>query len=185
MKLVGQTGSRLVRRREWTTQAWKNGAGITHEVLRWSLTPPAADEYDVRLSVAEVEGAQPFSAFPGYHRSLICLETSSLLLGSAPMVKLQAFHFPGDVPMATHGTGRATDFNVISRQARPARVEVSVEESDGSPVHRARPLAVFALEATVLRSEGVERVLEPFDTWVELEGGVAYQASAPVVWIRF
>lgn len=186
MKLVGQSESRLVRRAEWVTQAWKNGAGITHEVLRWCLAPPAADEYDVRLSVAEVEGAQPFSAFPGYHRSLVCLETSTLLLGGTPMVKGQAFHFPGDVPMATHGMGRAMDFNIISRQARPAQVEVSTQEADAdSPVLRARPLAVFALEPSVLRGAGTQRVLEPFDTWVELCGGVAYEASAAVVWVRF
>lgn len=179
MNLNGRAGSRRVARSEWTTQRWKNGAGITHEIFRWSAH--ALDEgYDVRLSVAEVEGAQPFSSFPGYFRSLVVLEETTLRLGGQPMTKGRVFDFPGDLPMATTGEGRATDLNVISRLERRARVEVASRETKPEP----RALAVFALESVTLRGE-VERALDAGETSMNLAGDAAYVASAPVVWVRF
>lgn len=197
------SGGVLVTRSEWSTQPWKNGGGVTHEIWRW--TDPRwtgereAGGFDLRLSVAEVEGAQPFSSFPGYHRTLVPLEDNDLRLvigdASTPMTRHTAIHFPGDLPAATRGTGRATDLNVISRVARArAHVEISTSETHRHspaiwPVTRARNLAVFALSETTLRgpARGARRALRPFNTLlhVEHDGHVAYTASAPVVWIRF
>ena len=179
MNLNGRAGSRRIARSEWTTQRWKNGAGITHEIFRWSAIA-SVEGYDLRLSVAEVEGAQPFSSFPGYFRSLVVLEETTLRLGGQPMTKGRVFDFRGDLPMATTGEGRATDLNVISRLEGRARVEVASRESKPEP----RALAVFALEPVVLRG-GVERALGAGDTWIDLAGDAAYVATAPVVWVRF
>ncbi len=82
MDLVGETEPILVTRSEWTTQRWKNGAGVTHEIMRWSRSAPVDDSYDVRISVAEIDGAQPFSSFPGYYRTLVVLEPVVLRRGS-------------------------------------------------------------------------------------------------------
>ena len=179
MNLNGRVGARRIARSEWTTQRWKNGAGITHEILRWSALP-SDDAYDVRLSVAEVEGAQPFSFFPGYFRSLVVLEETTLRLGDEAMTKGRVFDFRGDLPMATTGEGRATDLNVISRLERRARVEVASRETE----RERRALAVFALEPVVLRGDA-ERALDAGDTWIDLAGDADYVASAPVVWVRF
>jgi environmental stress-induced protein Ves len=66
------------------SQPWKNGGGITHEIVRW---PDAAgpgdqggsDAYDVRISIADDRTPGPFSRFPGYRRW-------SFLAAGAPIV---------------------------------------------------------------------------------------------------
>lgn len=52
---------------EWRVQPWKNGGGITRELLRW----PDTDDYDIRVSLADVTSNGPFSKFPGYSRFLV------------------------------------------------------------------------------------------------------------------
>lgn len=73
----------------WRAQRWKNGGGVTHEIWRM----PEREDYDVRVSVAEVARSGPFSQFPGYRRW-------SFLVGTAPieLVHEQAFELvePGD-----------------------------------------------------------------------------------------
>lgn len=191
----------LIDPKDWSTQRWKNGGGITHEIWRW--TDPKSgdlgpDAYDLRLSVAEIEGEGPFSPFPGYYRTLIALEDTALELGiagseSCAMTKHRAFDFPGDVSVATHGEGRATDLNVISRLARRrAHVEVSTRESalDSSiwPSTRMQHLAIFALSAVTLR-QGRKKIrdLSIRQTWIHIDhgGDIELESDEPVVWIRF
>jgi environmental stress-induced protein Ves len=40
---------------------WKNGGGVTRELLAW----PGGGDWQVRISVAEIEADGPFSSFPG------------------------------------------------------------------------------------------------------------------------
>ncbi len=204
----------VIARAAWTTQRWANGGGITHEIWRFRADDRGVDDpegaasshgFDLRLSVAEIEGAQPFSSFPGLHRTLIPLDDNalSLVIGThgVPMTKHHAFHFPGSVPAETRGSGRAMDFNVMSPLEQRAHVEVSKIETHRFspsiwPITRARNLAVFALEKTKLSADGGAQIeLEPFDTLVQLTAKspessassepIAYRADVPVVWIRF
>lgn len=55
---------RILSPSEFRSQPWKNGGGVTHEILRW----PDLDSYDVRISIADDRAAGPFSLFPGYQR---------------------------------------------------------------------------------------------------------------------
>ncbi len=55
---------------------WKNGAGWTSEILR----VPDNDDWDWRLSIAEIETDAPFSAFPGIERELVLLSGNGLRL---------------------------------------------------------------------------------------------------------
>jgi len=57
------------------SQPWKNGGGVTHEIVRW----PDSEDYEVRISIADDRVAGPFSRFPGYRRW-------SFLAGPAPIV---------------------------------------------------------------------------------------------------
>jgi hypothetical protein len=52
---------------------WKNGLGRTREL---AVAPPGAgmDGFLWRVSVAEVDSAAPFSAFPGIDRTIVLLE---------------------------------------------------------------------------------------------------------------
>jgi len=68
---------------EFRSQPWKNGGGVTHEIVRWP--DPAAtrgasgDDYEIRISIADDRTAGPFSRFPGYRRW-------SFLAADAPIV---------------------------------------------------------------------------------------------------
>jgi uncharacterized protein len=65
---------RIVSPDELPPQPWKNGGGVTREIVRW----PDIRDYEIRISLAEVRDAAPFSRFPGYRRW-------SFLAGDAPI----------------------------------------------------------------------------------------------------
>ena len=54
-----------IRPEDWQAQPWKNGGGVTHEIVRW---PGGDGPYDIRVSLAQVTRSGPFSRFPGYRR---------------------------------------------------------------------------------------------------------------------
>ncbi|HEX7664964.1 MAG TPA: HutD family protein [Polyangiaceae bacterium] len=190
VKIPGAAGKapRFVRRSEWTTQPWKNGKGVTHEVLRWSRPGQgaAADStsFDLRVSVAEIEGAQPFSLFPGIERVLVPLEDNDLVLAiyalEEPMTKHRILRFSGEVPAATKGTGRASDLNVMWPRGRDVRVELAAIESTVD----SRKLVVFALAPTRIETARGTIDMDTHDTWLASDER-APRASVPVVWIRY
>jgi environmental stress-induced protein Ves len=57
-------------------QPWRNGGGVTRELLAW---PPGPD-WQWRLSVAEITQDGPFSAFPGVVRWFAVLEGNGVVL---------------------------------------------------------------------------------------------------------
>jgi len=61
---------RLIPANEYRRERWRNGFGWTREILR---SPEAGDDWDWRLSIAEIEQDGPFSAFPGIERELVLL----------------------------------------------------------------------------------------------------------------
>lgn len=65
---------RIIAPDAFRAQPWKNGGGVTREIVRW----PDAEGFAVRISLAEVAVAGPFSRFPGYQRW-------SFLAGDAPI----------------------------------------------------------------------------------------------------
>ncbi|MEO8800499.1 MAG: HutD family protein [Polyangiaceae bacterium] len=191
-KILDEPGTApfLVPRVRWVTQPWKNGRGVTHEVWRWTdreREHPGASAFDLRVSVAEIDGPQPFSPFPGLDRVLVPLVDNALALeiGSVtrPMTKHHVFRFAGEVTATTKGEGRASDLNVMWPRGREVRVELATKETSVDT----RALAVFALERTSLRdAHGIETTLEAHDLLVDaLHASVGYSADLPVVWIRF
>lgn len=162
----------VIRPAAWSEQRWKNGRGVTHEIWRWG-----GDPFDLRLSVARIDGPQEFSRFPGYLRALIPLDDSALTLDGKPLVKHRVFSFSGDVAMSTAGSGSTRDLNVMSRVAR-GRAETEIGTTT---THRGN-VAVFALEAVTLN----ELPLGAMDTWIHLgDTEITLTASAPVVFVRF
>jgi environmental stress-induced protein Ves len=101
---------------------WKNGGGVTHELLR---VPTAGDGFAVRLSIAEVAADGPFSRFPGVDRVITLLEGAGVALkavdGSVDHrldQPLQPFAFKGEVPMRADLLGQdCHDFNVMTRRS--------------------------------------------------------------------
>jgi hypothetical protein len=101
---------------------WRNGGGVTRELLAW----PDPQDWLLRVSVADIHASGPFSAYPGVDRWIGVLEGGTVRLetaGTGP-TELTALHpalhpFAGEA--ATHCTalGSATrDFNLMARRAR-------------------------------------------------------------------
>ncbi len=55
---------------------WKNNLGWTREIFR----SPDNDDYDWRVSIAEIDHDCAFSAFPGHDRVLVLLEGNGMRL---------------------------------------------------------------------------------------------------------
>lgn len=111
---------------EFRAQPWKNGGGVTAEIVRW---PDSADgAYDIRVSLAEDRVPAAFSRFPGYRRW-------SFLAGPAPITldvggvvhELVALgdhiEVPGDVAIRCELPGGPTKlFNILVRDGVAAEV---------------------------------------------------------------
>lgn len=115
---------KLIRFADLTPKPWKNGGGTTTEI---AVSPEGAgfDDFDWRLSVAEVASDGPFSLFPGIDRTLTVIEGEGLVMTveGRGMVTLTAasapLSFPGDVPVsASLAKGPIRDFNVMTRRGR-------------------------------------------------------------------
>lgn len=97
-------------------QPWRNGGGVTRELLAW----PALDRWRIRLSVADIQAPGPFSLFPDVERWFAVLEGDGVVLrlhGTAHrLTRTDApFHFHGDAAVDCELVGGATrDFNLMA-----------------------------------------------------------------------
>lgn len=70
----------IIRKASFTARPWKNGGGITHEVIR---VPADGDAFLWRVSVAHIESSGPFSDFAAYNRKMVLLKGNGVLLDCA------------------------------------------------------------------------------------------------------
>lgn len=82
--------ARVLPANEHRRERWRNGLGWTRAIMAW----PADDDWQWRLSVAEIEQAAPYSPFPGIDREHVLLEGNGLVLrfGDGRTIEL---HPPG------------------------------------------------------------------------------------------
>ena len=71
---MDETRSRVIPANEYQRVRWKNGLGWTREIVR----VPDVDDWDWRLSIAEIERDADFSTFPGIDRELVLLSGNGL-----------------------------------------------------------------------------------------------------------
>lgn len=88
----------LVRTADVPAQPWRNGGGVT----RTLLTRPRGDDWQVRVSVADVAVNGPFSRFPGVERWFAVLEGAGVVLTIRNTehrldASDQALSFPGEL----------------------------------------------------------------------------------------
>ena len=112
----------LIPANEYRRERWKNGLGWTREVLRW---PGEGEEWDWRISIAEVDKGGPFSIFPGVERELVLLSGEGMRLDfdDGHSVELRPPHdrcrFPGERALSAELFGGPTqDFNLMWRRDR-------------------------------------------------------------------
>ena len=101
---------------------WRNGGGLTRELLAW----PDAQDWAIRISVADIVASGPFSVFPGVERWFAALAGDAVRLDTAGATTQvldatwTALHrFPGDAATHCSALGAGTrDFNVMLRRSR-------------------------------------------------------------------
>jgi environmental stress-induced protein Ves len=145
----------IIRRSSLVPVPWKNGGGITHEMIR---VPATGDPFLWRVSIAQIDASGPFSNFTGYSRKMVLLRGAGLRLrfAAGPDRRL---HDIGDMTefdgaVATECElldGPCTDLNLmVSASVTGARawVERLLEPRPLRPAFRGTVLA-FAISGIV------------------------------------
>jgi environmental stress-induced protein Ves len=163
-------------------QPWRNGGGQTRELLAW----PAASDWRLRISLADIEQDGPFSAFPGITRWFTVVEGSGVVLrfGSREVTL-----GPGSEPVWFDGAeapgcsligGPTRDLNLMVRDGEGMmRAMRSGEPWDGAFAQR----GLFTTVAGVLQFEDAATIRLPARSlfW-ESEaggGGLRFEVDAP------
>ncbi len=112
---------------------WRNGGGVTYEVASSPADSKLAD-FDWRVSIAEVQGSGPFSAFDGVDRTIILVEGEwmELTVDGRPhrFGVRQPFRFDGGGDTTCKVAGPSRDLNVMTRRGR-ATATVAISEAGG------------------------------------------------------
>ena len=155
----------IVRAGEIAVTPWKNGMGRTREL---AIHPAGADlsSFSWRVSVAEVDSAAPFSAFPGVDRQIALLEGAGFVMRLADGREHRLdepyapFAFAGEAAVDVTLLGGATrDFNLMLRRgAAEGRIEAWREGTHGL----AGIALVYAVRGEIATPEGD---LRPGDVW--------------------
>jgi environmental stress-induced protein Ves len=144
---------------------WKNGGGVTHELLRLPLPGAAGDEWWLRISLADIAADGPFSPFEGVERWFSVIEGAGVRLDwpaasgrPARALDVRAADAPlrfdgADAPGCRLLDGPTRDLNVMVRRTA-GRAELA-HAVCGIPQHWPDgPRGLFALRATRLRRPG-------------------------------
>lgn len=171
----------IVRLHDCPPQPWKNGLGRTREI---AVEPPGAgmDGFVWRISVAEVDSAAPFSAFPGIDRTIALLDGAGFAMAlddgrvHALTTPCVPFAFPGEAQVAvTLAGGPTRDFNLMVRRAR-ARGAVQVLRTPGRHALAASTVLVYCARGRIETADGA---LAAGDAWrPPPDAGVALAADA-------
>jgi environmental stress-induced protein Ves len=112
----------IMRAANYRAVPWKNGGGVTREILR---VPPEPTAFDWRLSLATIASPGPFSSFDGYGRTLVLISGPGVELdfGQHGRAKLtmagQMVSFDGAwETRCTLLYGPSTDLNLIVSKER-------------------------------------------------------------------
>ena len=160
---------------------WKNGAGVTREVIR---VPAHSEDFVWRVSVAQVDASGPFSDFAAYNRTMVLLKGTGLELrfanGQRQVLGRIGEWLQFDGAVATHCHllgGPCVDLNLMVAKARTvtARVE-SLQASMEIPASEG-PTLIFGIDAALRLDMGGEepRYLQPWDLAVVTNGVVRVQ----------
>lgn len=172
---------------------WKNGGGTTYEVAAHRESDGAGlDDFDWRISLADVATDGPFSAFAGYDRIITVVRGPGMVLTVDGVehridVPLQPFEFSGGSATDCRLLGGPLlDFNVMVRSGR-VRATVGVFELDGPA---SMPVAVAESETVVVVTfqgratvRGTSQVdLDPLDAvLLRAESGVSASCDPSAV----
>ncbi|MBL8309775.1 MAG: HutD family protein [Burkholderiales bacterium] len=179
----------VVRVEEAAPRPWRNGGGVTRELLAW----PTADDWAVRLSVADIAQDGPFSAFDGVDRWFGVLSGAGVWLG-APAIAVRAdgdpIRFAGEsAPACRLIDGATRDLNLMLRRGRATGGLQRLRASTLPPFLLAKPIGsgttriegLFTVSGGELRSIGGLLCLPPMSlAWRMAPAERAETTFAPV-----
>lgn len=154
------TALQLIHLADVAATPWKNGGGLTRDLLLWP--PGAADAWQLRISVAEVAQSGPFSAYPFVARWFCVLQGAGVVLhfneGHEKQITLTPdsppLHFDGALaPGCELVAGPTLDLNLMARQGA-GRAEMGRAVAGVPWVSRASLRALFTLHGATLRVAG-------------------------------
>jgi len=166
------TPIRIIRPDAHRVMRWKNGFGTTTEI---AIDPPNADvggRFRWRLSIADVERSGPFSAFPGYERTIMVIagHGMDLRFGDEPARRLDRLFeplvFSGDGPAECRLLdGPIRDFNLMVERSS-LRSRMAVLRVNAMP---------HSLELT-----SADRIIHSFDGNIDLRvRGAEWSSTLP------
>ncbi|AMC35257.1 HutD/Ves family protein [Janthinobacterium sp. B9-8] len=163
----------VLRHSDLPVQAWKNGGGLTSEIVIFPKDASLAD-FDWRISMATVGVDGGFSEFTGIDRSLALLAGKGLALQFADQAPLQLM--PRDEPLRFAGEtqvyarllqGEVLDFNVMTRRGRYQhclRQQIFSQPEAWPFAGEGSLLFLAAGESVLCRKGELQFVLKPFDS---------------------
>ncbi len=175
----------IIQAEDLTPQPWRNGGGQTRELLTW----PNANDWQLRISRADIERDGPFSAFPGVQRWFAVLEGAGVVLhmpdsprslraGDAP------FAFDGSsAPGCTLVAGPTQDLNLMVQRGHGTMLPV--EATPWSADFQMR--GIYAVQGGCW-SDGAQTLELPAHSllWIERASQAAWTfTGSPAYWIGF
>ena len=172
-------------------QAWKNGGGVTRELLVW----PAAHDWRVRVSVAEIAADGPFSSFPDVKRWFAVLKGDGVMLRvSGDSTELNTasspFAFCGEALTQCALVGGSTqDINLMLRGVggQMQRVKGSHHSQLSASPMRPKLIGVYAVHEAGQLGVGQERLALPAHAlaWrIVTESGDVGVTSGEAIWME-
>ena len=192
---VRPRGLHLVALADCPALPWRNGGGITHDLLAW---PPGDPAWQLRVSVASIDRDGPFSRFDGMQRWFTVLSGAGVRL-RLPGADVRLV--PGDPPLGFDGAdapgctllaGPTRDLNLMAlHSAGRARMRCAGAGQPLTGSHRWRGLYTAApavLLTTAGRCAMAAHSLAWTDTTATGDIGVAgawtlVDASGPAWWL--
>ena len=144
---------------------WRNGGGVTRELLR--LPADGGDDWTLRVSVADIAADGPFSPFPGVTRWFAVLEGDGVRLAFADRTLNvrqgdSPLRFDGaDAPDCTLLRGATRDLNVMVRSARAQSLVTAASFLDEAEPGTSPGFGFFALQPLALHGAGALPVEMP------------------------
>ena len=154
---------RVLRAADHRRMPWKNGGGVTTEI---AVFPEGAglDDFDWRVSMANVASDGPFSQFPRVDRTVAVLEGEGIALsvegqGDRTLTRSSPpFSFPADRQTSARLVGGPiVDFNAMTRRGK---FRHTVERLSSGPSQTRLPgelTLVFCAAGNVVVRSGAEQ----------------------------
>lgn len=155
--------TRIIPAADYRRERWRNGLGWTREILRL----PEQGDWQLRLSIAEIEQDAAFSAFPGIERELVLLQGEGLRLRFADgrcetlLPPFQRLRFAGEEELTGELVDGVTqDFNLMWRRDA-LNAELLHRPLVGNMLFFAEPEAAWAIHLLAGQARFDDAALPP------------------------